>query len=145
MNRRRSFLADERGAVAFEMPIVYLFIIMSLLFPLTDVAAAGFRFISAWQALRAFGQSLQYSLPPDVTSASSWINSAISKADPNYPISNFQLKCGNGFAVCSVGNSASPKYYSYSTSITLAPIVLTSVLCNSGNCTYTLSYTEQFQ
>ena len=44
--------ADQRGAVAFEMLIVWLFLMMSLLLPLADVAAAGFQFISAWGALR---------------------------------------------------------------------------------------------
>ena len=51
-----SFMADQRGAVAFETLIVYLFMVTSLLLPLADVAAAGFQFISAWEALRAFGQ-----------------------------------------------------------------------------------------
>ncbi|MBR0722613.1 hypothetical protein [Bradyrhizobium manausense] len=145
MRRKRSFIADQRGTVAFEMPIVYLFIIISLLLPLADVAVAGFRYISAWQALRAFGQSILYSPPPDVTNPSSWVSAATAKADSNYPISNFQLKCGNGNATCSAGNNVPPMYYSYSTSITLAPIVLSSVLCASGNCTFTLTYTEQFQ
>jgi hypothetical protein len=49
---KESFIADQRGAVAFEMPIVYLFLMMSLLLPLADVAIAGFQFISAWEALR---------------------------------------------------------------------------------------------
>ena len=42
--------ADQRGAVALEMPIVFPFIMFSLLFPLADVAIAGFQFISAHQA-----------------------------------------------------------------------------------------------
>ena len=55
-----ALLSDQRGAVAFEMPIVWLFMMMSLLLPLADVAIAGFRFISAWGALRDFGQCTQY-------------------------------------------------------------------------------------
>ena len=47
-----TLLSDQRGAVAFEMPIVWLFLMMSLLLPLADVAIAGFQFISAWEALR---------------------------------------------------------------------------------------------
>ena len=58
-----SFMADQRGAVAFETLIVYLFMVTSLLLPLADVAAAGFQFISAWEALRAFGQYVQYHPP----------------------------------------------------------------------------------
>src|SRR2546429_4046815 len=42
-----SLLSDHRGAVAFEMLIVFLFLGVSLLLPLADVAAAGFQFISA--------------------------------------------------------------------------------------------------
>jgi len=56
VSRKRSFMADQRGAVALEMPIVYLFLIVSLLLPLADVGIAGFQYISAWQALRAFGE-----------------------------------------------------------------------------------------
>ena len=55
-----TLLADQRGAVAFELPIVWLFMMMSLLLPLADVAIAGFQFVSAWGALRNFGQSIQY-------------------------------------------------------------------------------------
>ena len=51
-----TLLSDQRGAVAFETLIVWLFLMMFLLLPLADVAAAGFQFISAWEALRAFGQ-----------------------------------------------------------------------------------------
>jgi hypothetical protein len=140
-----SFIADQRGAVAFEAPFVYIFLIISLLLPLADVAVAGFQYISAWQALRAFGQSIQYSPPPDVTNASSWTSTAVAKADPKYPISNFQLICGDLQAVCSSGNTKSPMYYSYTTSVTLAPILLNSALCTNGNCTYTLPYSERFQ
>ena len=67
-----SFLADQRGAVAFEMPIVYLFMLMVLLLPLSDVASFGFQFISAWEALRAFGQYVQYNPPADVTNTTGW-------------------------------------------------------------------------
>ena len=68
---------------------------MSLLLPLADVAVAGFQFISAWEALRAFGQSIQYDPPPDVTNASGWTSSKLAKADPRFPIQQFQLVCGD--------------------------------------------------
>src|SRR5438105_7738037 len=60
-----TLLSDQRGAVAFEMSFVYLFMMFSLLFPLADAAIAGFQYISAKQALRAFGQYIQYNNPPD--------------------------------------------------------------------------------
>jgi hypothetical protein len=151
VSKKDSFIADQRGAAAFEMVIVYLFLCFSLLLPLADVAAAGFQFISGWAALRGFGQYLQYNPPADVTNASSWSSSALAKADPSFPISNLQVLCGDTNAVCSAANVSTPptvKYYSYTTNVTLAPLVLRAVLCTSGNanpCTFTLPYSERFQ
>ncbi|MBN8991977.1 MAG: hypothetical protein J0H42_27365 [Rhizobiales bacterium] len=145
MSKKGSFIADQRGAVAFEMPLIFGILIISLLLPIADVAIAGFQYISAWQALRAFGQSIQYSTPPDVTDASNWTSAAVAKADSKYPISNFQIICGESSAVCSAANNLPPRYYSYTTSVTLTPMVLTSVLCPGGSCTYTLPYSERFQ
>lgn len=147
---RRSLIADQRGAVAFEMLFVYLFMIMSLLLPLADLAMAGFQYIQAFAALRGFGQSIQYSPPPDVTNASSWASAVLAKADPRYPIPSIQLICGDSNAVCNSSNSdpSQPKYYLYSTTISLSPMVLRSALCTSGNtnpCSFTLYYSERFQ
>src|SRR6476619_4368553 len=77
---KASLMADQRGAVAFEMLIVWLFLMMSLLLPLADVAVAGFQFVSAWGALRSFGQSILYDRPPDPANASSWTSSKLAKA-----------------------------------------------------------------
>jgi hypothetical protein len=146
--KQGSLFADQRGAVAFEMLIVFAFLILVLLLPLADMAFAGFLFISARQALRAFGQSILYTPPDDVANASSWVTSAKAKADPNYPVSTINLICGDANAICSASNTASPKSYSYSTTVTLAPMVLGPVLCTGGGangCTFTLSYSERFQ
>ena len=146
LRHKSSFIADQRGAVALEMPFVFLFMMVTLLIPIADLGVAGFQFISAWEALRAFGQTIQYTPPPDVTSASTWTTTAVAKADPNFPITNFQLICGA--SACAAGNTASPKYYSYTTTITLAPMVLRPALCTSSNtnhCSFTLRYTERFQ
>ena len=140
-------MADQRGAVAFEMLIVYLFMVTSLLLPLADVATAGFQFVSAWEALRAFGQKIQYSPPQDVTNWASW-KSALPTSVAGYPINNLQVLCSDTMTACSAANFASPKYYSYTTTVTLAPRVLSSVLCTSGNanpCSFTLPYSERFQ
>ncbi|MDN4986787.1 hypothetical protein QY049_26860 [Bradyrhizobium sp. WYCCWR 13022] len=147
---RGSFITDQRGAVAFEMPFVYLFLMMVIFLPLADLAVAGYKYISAFAALRAFGQSILYSPPPDVTNASSWSSTALAKADSNYPISSIKLICGDSNAVCASGNSdpSLAKWYVYSTTITLSPMVLSSVLCTSttGNaCSFTLTYSERFQ
>jgi len=143
---KRSLIADQRGAVAFEMPFVYFFLITVLLLPLADLGIAFYQYASAWEALRAFGQSIQYSPPPDVTNTSSWATAALAKADSRYPIPSIQVICGT--AVCASGNTVSPMYYSYSTTVTLNPMILRSVLCTSGNsnsCAFTLPYTERFQ
>lgn len=148
VRRKDSFMADQRGAVAFETIIVYSSLMFGLLLPLADIAFAGFQYISAWQALRAFGQSIQYSPPADFSNTSSWASSALAKADSRFPIPSIQLVCGDGQAACSATNTASPGYYSYATTVTLTPLVLRSVLCTSTNvnpCTFTLPYTERFQ
>ena len=147
MSHIKSFIANQRGAVALEMPAVVLFMMIFLLVPLADLAIAGFQFVSAWGALRAFGQSIQYNPPPDITNASAWTSSALAKADPRFPIQQFQLVCGDTNTVCSPSNSASPTYYSYTTTVTLSPMVLSSVLCTSSNanhCSFTLSYSGRF-
>jgi hypothetical protein len=146
-----SLFVDQRGAVAFEMPIVYLFLIMVLLLPLSDLAIFGFQYISAWQALRAFGEYLQYNQPPDVTSTTTWA-SGLQTSVAGYPINNVQVLCGDtsaGAACTSTNVTTLPaKYYSYTTTVTLTPMVLRSVLCTSSNanpCSFTLPYTERFQ
>ena len=147
VSRRVFFIADQRGAAAFEMLIVFLFLGVSLLLPLADVAAAGFQFVSAWEALRAFGQKIQYDPPQDVTNWASW-KSALPTSVAGYPINNLQVLCGDALTACSAANFASPKYFTYTTTVTVAPIVLTAVLCTSGNanpCSFTLSYSERFQ
>jgi hypothetical protein len=144
--RKGSLLADQRGAVAFEMLIVYSFMMFSLLFPAADLANAAFQFISAWGALRSFGQYLQYHPPADPANPS-W-SPALPTTVSGYAISPPTLTCGDTGAACAASNLVSPKYYSYSTTVTLAPLVLTSLLCTSGNankCSFTLSYSERFQ
>ena len=144
-----TLLSDQRGAVAFETPIVWLSLMWFLLLPLADLAIAGFQFVSAWGALRVFGQSIQYNQPLDVTNASGWTSSVLAKADPRFPVPSIQIVCqdpNNNIIACS--NTPSLKSYSYTTTVTLAPMVLRLALCTSGNtdpCSFTLSYSERFQ
>lgn len=147
VSHKESFIADQRGVVAFEMLIPFLLLGVSLLLPLADVAVAGLRFVSGWEALRAFGQRIQYNPPPDVTNWAGW-KSALPTSVSGYPINNLQVVCSDTMAACSAANSGSPKYYTYTTTVTVAPIVLKSVLCTSGvgnGCTFTLAYSERFQ
>jgi hypothetical protein len=141
-----SFIADQRGAVAFETILVYIFMVTFLLLPLADVAAAGVQYISAWAALRSFGQYLQYNPPLDVTSTSTWL-SRLQTTVGGYTISNIQVLCGDTSDGAACTSATSPtKYYSYTTSFTLSPISILSksALCPSS-CTYTLTSTERFQ
>lgn len=144
---RAIFIADRRGAVAFEMLIMFFILGTGLMLPLADLAAAGFRFVAAWEALRALGQTIQYNPPPDVTNWSSW-KSALPTSVSGYPINNLQVICSDTMAACSAANFASPKHYTYTTTVTIAPLVLSAAMCRSGNadpCSFTLSYAERFQ
>jgi hypothetical protein len=147
VSQRNSFLRDRRGAVAFETLIVYQFLLLSVLLPLAALAAAGFQFISAWQALRDFGQYLQYQTPPNITAWSGWAATLPYNANSSYPInsSNFTVNCGDQGAgaskPCSASNTAYPRYYSYST--TIIPVLWASTFCPSTGCV--LQYSERFQ
>ena len=143
MSEKNSFIEDQRGAVAFETIIVYIFMVAFLLMPLADVAAAGFRFISAWTALRSFGQYMQYYNPLGPDGTVTW-RPGLQTTVAGYTIGNIQVICGDAGATCSSSNIASPKYFTFSTTVTLAPIVWRSVLCPTS-CTYTLPYSERFQ
>ncbi|MBR0786884.1 hypothetical protein [Bradyrhizobium iriomotense] len=140
-SRKRSFIRDQRGAVAFEMPFVFGFLFLSLLLPLADVAVAGFNYLSAYQALRDMGQRTQYSPPSDVTSSSAvsaW-KSSLPATVGGYSITA-QVYCDGTPAPCASGTTL-PKYYTFTTSFSLSPLVLGSLLCS----TCTVQYSERFQ
>jgi hypothetical protein len=146
MSRRKSLIADQRGAASFEMLVVFFFLMFSLLLPLADVAIAGFRFISAWQALRGFGQYLQYYNPLGPDGSVTW-RGALPTSFAGYSIRDIKVICGDAGAACSgppIANIASPKYFTFSTTVKLAPFVLKAVLCPTS-CTYPLTYSERFQ
>lgn len=142
MSHRKSLIADQRGAVSVETMIVYIFLVSFLLVPLADVAAAGFQFISAWSALRSFGQYVQYYNPLGPDGTVTW-RSGLQTTVAGHTIGNIQVKCGDAGATCSPSNLASPKYITFTTTVTLAPIGA-RFLC-STTCTYTLAYSERFQ
>ncbi|KRQ08371.1 hypothetical protein XH98_01815 [Bradyrhizobium sp. CCBAU 51745] len=143
MSHKKSFMADQRGAVALETLIVYPVLVAFLLMSLAEVAIAGLQFSSAWAALRGFGQYLQYHNPlgPDGTVICC---SGLQTTVAGYPISNIQVICGDARVACSSSNIATPKYFSFTTTVTLSPIVWRPVLCPTS-CTYTLLYSERFQ
>lgn len=147
LRSRAIFIADRRGAVAFEMLVMFFILGTGLLLPLGDLAAAGFRFVSAWEALRALGQTIQYNPPPDVTNWTTW-KSTLPTSVSGYPINNFQVLCSDSITACSAANFSAPMYYSYTTTVTIAPLILRAAMCRSSNadsCSYTLTYSERFQ
>ena len=141
MSKKGSFIADQRGAVAFEMIIVYGFMSFSLLLPIADVAVAGLKFNSAYQALRDMGQLTQYSNPDatDPASISTWQSSLPTTVD-GYTVSA-AVKCGDAGAAAPCAGTDFPKYYLFSTSFTLSPMVLGSLFCS----TCTVNYSQRFQ
>ena len=141
---KRSLIGDQRGAASFEMAAIYLLLVFSLLLPLADLAIAGFRFISAHQSLRDMGARTQYSSPGDVTSSSdisTW-KSGLPSSISGYPITT-KIYCGSPGteAPCGSGAASVFKYYTFTTSFTLSPMVLGSMLCS----TCTLTYTQRIQ
>jgi hypothetical protein len=133
---------DQRGAVAFEMPFILGFILLALLFPLADVAVLGFQYISAQQALRDFGQYALYHVPSDI-GAPSWPAGATTIS--GYSISNIQVICGDPGSACTTNSTTIPKYYKFQTSFSFTPLVLGPVMGCTGQCSYTLTYSERFQ
>src|SRR4051812_28035319 len=108
-----TLLSDQRGAVAFEMIIVYLFMVTSLLLPLVDVAIAGLKFNSAYQALRDMGQRTQYSTPDatDPVSISTWQSSLPTTVD-GYAVTA-TVKCGDAGTAAPCAGTDFPKYYAF--------------------------------
>jgi len=150
VSHTKSFIANQRGAVAFETLIVVSILMFALLLPLADLGIAGFQFLFAWQALRNFGQYVQYNPPANVVvdwaSSTSALTQMSSQLDPRYPINNIQLFCGGD--LCSSSNQVTPRYYKYTTTVTLSPMWLTGVLCTSSNanpCSFPISYTVPYQ
>ena len=137
-----TLLSDRRGAVAFEMIIVYLFMVVSLLLPLADVAVAGLKFNSAYQALRDMGQRTQYSNldATDPASISTWQSSLPTTVD-GYTVSA-TIKCGDTGTAAPCAGTTWPKYFVFSTTFTLSPMTPGLVFCSSA-CTVT--YSQRFQ
>src|SRR5437868_482170 len=89
-----TLLSDQRGAVSFEILLIYPLLMVGLFLPLADVAIASFQYISAWEALRTFGQYIQYNNPPDPTAPATW-KSGLQTTVAGYTISNLQVMCGD--------------------------------------------------
>ncbi|MDP2354547.1 MAG: hypothetical protein Q8M31_00585 [Beijerinckiaceae bacterium] len=140
-------IGDRRGAAAFEMAIIYGFLMFSMFLPLADVAMAGFKFISAHQALRDMAQRIQYSPPSDITTAagiSTWQDSLPASVS-GYTITP-TVYCGSPgtLAPCTAADALPtvPKRYKLTTNFTAPAMTPGLVFCSTG-CT--VSYSIPFQ
>ena len=137
--REAIFVEDRRGAVSFEMIIVFAVVMFSVLLPLADLAVAGFKFISAYQLLRDIGQHAQFAPPDDAANGvAAWRSSIglpMTTAD-GYTVAG-DVHCTGD---CASGASVS-KYYTFTATFALSPIVLGNVLCSSCS----VSYSQPFQ
>lgn len=125
---------NQRGVAALEFAVIGT-LLAGLLLPIADLTVGALRYIGAYQALRDIGAYAQYHVPPDVTNTAGWTLPTV----PGHTIT-VQVMCGNTSTTCSAGNTASPKWMLFSTSITLTPLFLTAL---AG--TYTVVFTERFQ
>jgi hypothetical protein len=119
-----------------EFGLTFLFL-FGLLMPIADLGVAALQYMAAYQAMRDFGAYVQYHEPPDVTNWSGWKSSLPSIS--GYAIST-SVMCGSTSQPCSAANTGSPKWFVFSTNITLNPFFLSAL---AG--TYTIDYSERFQ
>jgi hypothetical protein len=135
----KSLIANERGAVAFESLLVLL-LLSGLFLPLVDFSILGFQFLFGWQALRNFGQYVQYNSPGNVVA--SWPSWKVPTQLDGYPIANFKVFCGAN--LCSSGNTGTPRYYSYTTTVTWSPMTPGLNQLFGCPCSYPLPYSSPF-
>lgn len=132
--------ADRRGAAALELSLIFSLLFTGMLLPIVDLGVAGAKYMSAVVALRNLGMYAQYHTPPDVSNTTGW---TLPSTNGGYTIST-TLMCGT--STCASTPSASPKWFRFSTTITLSPLVLGSIMCAGGSpCTHTIQYSERFQ
>ena len=143
---------------------ILAFVIISLLLPIADVAAAAITYIRVDQAMRNVAAWAHYNPPPDITLPANWPNlsnnilpnsmsgfavsaqattSPPAASAPDSTISIYvTVLCGDPpGAACTaadVANFASVKWYALSANVQLKPIFLTSL---TGGV---LSYSERF-
>lgn len=130
-------IADRRGVAALEFGVIAL-VIIGMLMPISDLVIAALKYVTAYQALRDLGAYAQYHVPPDVTNLASWTLPTIA----GYSI-NAAVMCGAAATACSTSNTASPKWFTFSTAVVITPLFPAVVPGLAG--TRTISYSERFQ
>src|SRR5690349_2534051 len=93
--RMRSLIADERGVASLAMPVIWSERMLSVLLRLAAVAATGFKYVAATEALRSFGGGSRSWTPSDLLgwASGSSLSHARTKAavDSPCPSSNAQV------------------------------------------------------
>jgi hypothetical protein len=141
-------------------------VIILLLLPIADVAAAAITYIRVDQAMRNVAAWAQYNPPPDITTPATWPNlpnsmsgfAVVAQADTSPPAASapsstisiyVTVRCGvPPGAACTTHDASTPttvRWYYLSTKILLNPIFLPrlsgGVFDTSG---YAFSYSERF-
>ena len=156
--------SDRRGVAAMEFGILSAVIIL-LLLPIADVAAAAITYIRAYQAMRNVAAWTQYNPPPDLTTPATWPRlanipvmsgfavtpqaSTVAPPQPSTPGDTVNIYitalCGDPpGAACSALDAqtpTTPKWFYLSASVKMNPIFLTAPVFKGG----TISYSVRFQ
>ena len=128
-------VSDRRGVAALEFALIAT-VMAGLLLPISDLIVAAIQYMGAYQAERNLGAYAQYHTGAINTAVTPW--TVTLPTISGYTITT-SIMCGTTSTVCSDG-TLSPKWFLFSTTITLTPVFLTAL---AG--TYTVDYSERFQ
>jgi hypothetical protein len=170
ISHKKSFIANRRGAVAFETLIVISLVMIPLLLSLADLGTACFQFLSGWQTLSSFGEYAQNytkNNPPDYSNISGWASNlrtswTLNGRTTGVDSSTLQVVCGdttppNPPPPCSQINNGPPRRFLYTTTVNLWLRLLGPffkqpdgsggwIKCsNHTPCSVPLHYSEPFQ
>jgi hypothetical protein len=156
-SHKKSLIANQRGAVAFETVIVMALVLFPLFLSLADLATAGFQFLSGWQTLSSFGEYAQnyaQNNPPDYSNISAWTSNlqtswTVNGRTTGVNSTTLQVTCGdaNPPSPCSQSNNDPPRRFLYTTTVNLSLMWLGWAFSCSNNtpCPKTLQHSEPYQ
>ena len=139
---RRHCYRDRRGVAALEFALI-MPVIIALFVPIADVGMAALQYMTAYQAVRTAGAYARYHPPSDITdlAAGSWKTTVLGMLPPGSAV---HAKCGDpdsgSVADCSTGNLAQPRWFEFSTTVNLDPLIVESL-----RGAYPVDYSERFQ
>jgi Flp pilus assembly protein TadG len=161
----RVLASDRRGVAAMEFGILAGVIIL-LLLPIADVAAAAITYIRVDQAMRNVAAWAQYNPPPDITKPATWPKlpnsmsgfAVVARADNSPPAASapsgtisiyVTVRCGVPPGAACTATDASTlttvRWYYLSTKVLLNPIFLPRRLGGVFDASgHAFSYSERF-